>query len=181
MAAEQQVINYGASANDGTGDPLRTAFIKTDDNFDAIWAAGPVGSNVTIANNTIGISSINGNLILAANGVGSIQTSSTVLPRLANTYDLGSADARYRSAFVGVGGVNVTGNITGANVVAANLVTLTTTTTPVALANLVAMSGRRAFVSDSNLSAAGNFGAQIAGGGANTTPVWSDGTNWYIG
>ena len=48
----QQQINYGASANDGQGDPLRTAFIKTDDNFDNVWLAGPVGSNITIGNNT---------------------------------------------------------------------------------------------------------------------------------
>ena len=27
----QQQIDYGAAANDGTGDPLRTAFIKTDE------------------------------------------------------------------------------------------------------------------------------------------------------
>lgn len=176
MATQQQVINYGARANDGTGDPLRTAFIKTDDNFDAIWAAGPVGSNVVINHNTVRAADLNGNLIIQANGVGSIQTSSTVIPRLTNTYDLGSADARYRSAFVGVGGINVTGTVTAIHTVAES-----TTTAPVALAALVPVAGRRAFVSDSNLSAAGNFGAQIAGGGANTTPTWSDGVNWYIG
>jgi hypothetical protein len=32
----QQQIDYGAVVNDGTGDPLRTAFIKTDDNFDNV-------------------------------------------------------------------------------------------------------------------------------------------------
>ena len=54
-------------------------------------------------------------------------------------------------------------------------------TPPVLLANLVAVAGARAFVSDGNLAAAGNFGAQIGSGGGNTVPVWSDGTNWYIG
>ena len=29
-------INIGASPNDGTGDPLRTAFQKTNDNFDTM-------------------------------------------------------------------------------------------------------------------------------------------------
>ena len=33
----QQIINVGASANDGTGDTLRGAFIKTDDNFDELY------------------------------------------------------------------------------------------------------------------------------------------------
>lgn len=33
----QQTIGIGASANDGTGDPLRTAFDKTNDNFDELY------------------------------------------------------------------------------------------------------------------------------------------------
>lgn len=41
--------------------------------------------------------------------------------------------------------------------------------------------GARAFVSDSNVPAAGNFGAVVVGGGANKVPVYSDGTNWRIG
>lgn len=41
--------------------------------------------------------------------------------------------------------------------------------------------GLRAFISDSNLVAAGNFGATVSGGGANNAPVFSDGTNWCIG
>lgn len=41
--------------------------------------------------------------------------------------------------------------------------------------------GRRAFVSDSTVAASGNFGATVAGGGANNVPVFSDGTNWLIG
>ena len=54
-------------------------------------------------------------------------------------------------------------------------------TSPVPLANLTPVAGARAFVSDANLVAAGNFGANISGGASNTVPVWSDGTNWYIG
>jgi hypothetical protein len=41
--------------------------------------------------------------------------------------------------------------------------------------------GSRAFVTDSNVVAAGNFGNVVAGGGANGVPVYSDGTNWRIG
>jgi hypothetical protein len=37
------VINIGATANDGTGDPLRTAFDKTNDNF-ALAVEGATGS-----------------------------------------------------------------------------------------------------------------------------------------
>jgi hypothetical protein len=33
----QEVINVGTYANDGTGDPLRTALTKTNNNFSQIF------------------------------------------------------------------------------------------------------------------------------------------------
>lgn len=53
----------------------------------------------------------------------------------------------------------------------------------VAYANLPAatVAGRKAFINDANLAAASNFGSLVSGGGANTVPVYSDGTNWRIG
>lgn len=54
-------------------------------------------------------------------------------------------------------------------------------TAPVAYSTLTATAGARAFVNDGNLVASGNFGAQVSGGGSNTVPVWSNGTNWYVG
>ena len=33
----QQVINVGTSANDGQGDPIRTAFIKCNNNFTELF------------------------------------------------------------------------------------------------------------------------------------------------
>jgi hypothetical protein len=69
-------------------------------------------------------------------------------------------------------GVSVTGNVSA---------TISIISTPVTLASLTAVSGARAFVNNSNLVATGNFGNQIAGTGANTVPVWSNGTSWFIG
>ena len=57
-------------------------------------------------------------------------------------------------------------------------------TTPIAVASLPAAgssAGGRTFVNNSSVVASGNFGAIVAGGGANTVPVYSDGTNWRIG
>ena len=112
----QQVINYGATANDGQGDPLRTAFIKTDDNFDNIWLAGPAGSNVRITNNTIGVLDTNGNLILSPNGIGIVQTNNHIVPRFNKTYDLGSANLQFRNVYVqafSIGtDITTTGNVT---------------------------------------------------------------------
>lgn len=58
-----------------------------------------------------------------------------------------------------------------------------TTQSPVAVSALPSSSiaGQRQFVSDSTVAASGNFGAIVAGGGANTVPVYSDGAHWRIG
>ena len=42
----KQTVNIGSAANDGTGDPLRTAFDKINDNFDELYSddLGDVGS-----------------------------------------------------------------------------------------------------------------------------------------
>lgn len=116
----QQIINYGATANDGTGDPLRTAFIKTDENFDNVWLAGPVGSNITIGNNTVQSNNTNGNIILKPNGTGIIQANASILPNSTDTRDLGSAALEWRRAYVETltvsGDATVTGNLTAGNI-----------------------------------------------------------------
>ena len=54
----KQIISIGASANDGTGDPLRNAFDKTNDNFNELYLA--LGD----ANNPVDLFDINSNLDL---------------------------------------------------------------------------------------------------------------------
>jgi len=86
----QIIINTGNVANDGQGDPLRTAFNDTNTNFTQVFTAGPVGSNIRIANNTISTTNINGNLILAPNGIGSIVASAPVMPDIPGVRMIGS-------------------------------------------------------------------------------------------
>ena len=38
--AQLEIINVGATANDGTGDPLRVAFEKVNNNFTNLWSTG---------------------------------------------------------------------------------------------------------------------------------------------
>ena len=95
----QYVINIGAIPNDGTGDPLRTAFNETNLNFDQVFAAGPVLSNIQIANNTILTTNTNGNLVLAPNGTGVVQANVSIVPNTANLRDLGSATNRWRTVY----------------------------------------------------------------------------------
>jgi hypothetical protein len=91
------------------------------------------------------------------------------------------------------GNVSASGNVTGGNLITAGSggdIALTggnitgarrVVTTPTALANLTAVAGGRAFVNDANLVAVNNFGNLVGNGGSNVVPVWSDGSNWYIG
>lgn len=81
----KQVINVGINANDGTGDPIRDAFVKANANFDELYSddTGDVGSitatapiardvatgDVTISLNDAGIT----NAKMAANSVDSAQ------------------------------------------------------------------------------------------------------------
>lgn len=68
----QQVINIGGSANDGTGDPLRTAFTKCNQNFAELYAKGAAGSNLDLSDNKIEATNSNGNVELHPNGAGRV-------------------------------------------------------------------------------------------------------------
>lgn len=70
----QQLINIGTSANDGTGDSLRAAFDKANDNFNELYAAGAAGSNLDLSDNDIGVktSDADGGIRLVPNGTGTV-------------------------------------------------------------------------------------------------------------
>ena len=108
----KQTVNIGVSANDNTGDPLRTAFDKLNDNFDEVYAAGPVGTNITISSNTIASTNTNGNIELNPAGTGrviingpldlagviSIDSSNltgNIIPSADATYSVGSSTNTY--------------------------------------------------------------------------------------
>jgi len=64
----KQTINIGTAVNDGTGDPLRTAFDKVNDNFDELYltgvTAGPLKlTSLTTAERDALVSPVNGSLI----------------------------------------------------------------------------------------------------------------------
>lgn len=50
----QQTINIGSAPNDGTGDPLRTAFTKCNSNFTELYTAVSPSSTVTSFNTRVG-------------------------------------------------------------------------------------------------------------------------------
>jgi hypothetical protein len=95
------------------GESLESAFTKVNVNFDQIFAAGPVGSNVQIANNTIRTLDTNGNLILAPNGIGLVQSNVSIVPNTANIRNLGSPVRRWNTVYTQYLDVSANLNISG--------------------------------------------------------------------
>ena len=69
----QQNINIGTVANDGTGDDLRVAMQKVNDNFTELYGASPLTAQITISGNEISSNATNANLKLTASGTGVIE------------------------------------------------------------------------------------------------------------
>jgi len=73
----RQNINIGSSANDGTGDPLRTAFDKINDNFIELYGAdndiNTLDANMDVNNYAITTGVTNGDVTITPNGTGSIK------------------------------------------------------------------------------------------------------------
>jgi len=77
----QQTINIGTVANDGTGDPLRTAFDKSNDNFTELYGgAGVADGSITPAK--LGVSYKN------LQSIGTAGTTETLDFSLYNTFDM---------------------------------------------------------------------------------------------
>jgi hypothetical protein len=95
----QQIINTGEEPNDGTGEPLRSAFNAVNENFSEIYAAGPVGTNVVISGNTIAVTGTNNNLVLSGNGIGEVQVNSTITPTVNSGFNIGSPTAQFSTVY----------------------------------------------------------------------------------
>ena len=76
----RQSINIGSSANDGTGDPLRTAFDKINDNFVELYGSdndiNTLDANMDVNNFAITTGVTNGNVTITPNGTGNINLGS---------------------------------------------------------------------------------------------------------
>ena len=112
--ANQIIIDIGATANDGTGDPLRTAFDYVNDNFSNVWNTGLPSSNVLFSGNRILTANTNGNLILSPNGIGKVVSNVDIRPNANNTLSLGSSDLRWNSVYAQ--NLDVGGNVSFNNV-----------------------------------------------------------------
>ena len=159
-----------------------------------ISATGTITSagNLSLTGNIVDVgelwinTSANGNINLNVNGTGQTNIPTGILSVTGNitggnilTAGLISATGNVNVGnLINAGLTSVTGNITGGNILTAGIVKTTArayATLPTA-AN--AGAGARSFITDGNTA---TFGSQVIAGGANSVPVWSNGTNWYVG
>ena len=79
----KQTINIGSSANDGTGDPLRTAFDKINDNFTELYGTdndiNTLDANMNVNNFAITTGVTNGDITVTPNGTGNINLGSVTI------------------------------------------------------------------------------------------------------
>ena len=115
----KQTINIGTTANDGTGDPLRTAFDKINDNFTELYNASPATAQVTISGNQISANESNADLVLSGSGTGDVVAGAVRIHGTSITSDDSSQIQINENLDVG-GNITASGNITATGNIFAN-------------------------------------------------------------
>ena len=95
----QQIINVGTVANDGQGDSLRTAFIKSNDNFTELYTSAITIPTIVSGNSNVFVNA-NANVTIGVRGVANVMVVSSNLVTI--TGDLAVT-----------GNASLTGNIVG--------------------------------------------------------------------
>lgn len=119
--ANQITINIGAAANDGTGDPLRTAFNDVNLNFANVWNTGLPNSNIQFSDNRILTVNTNANLVLAPNGIGKVASNVDIVPNTSNVLMLGSTTRRWNQIYTQYIDASANFNLSGDLTVGGNL------------------------------------------------------------
>ena len=68
----QQTLNIGSNANDGTGDTLRVAMDKVNDNFTELYASPLFSGGLSFSGNEISATRSNDDIVFVPSGTGSI-------------------------------------------------------------------------------------------------------------
>ena len=86
----KQIINVGTASDDGTGDSLRAAFVKVNENFTEVYneIGGDSLSELKLTANKITTDTTNANIILDPNGTGKVEVEAETLFR-GNTVSTG--------------------------------------------------------------------------------------------
>jgi hypothetical protein len=159
------------------GESLQSAFVKINDNFSNVWTAGPVGSNVSIVDNSINTLNTNGGLVLNPNGIGSVVANAHVIPDQTRIRNLGSSTLYWNTLYTWYGDIqNATiGNATIANATISNIGNIT-----IGVDNLHITGGSNGYVLQTDGTGNLTWTTQTGGsgngvpGGANTQIQFND-------
>jgi hypothetical protein len=75
----KQTIGIGSAANDGTGDPLRTAMSKVNDNFNEVYSSYQMTGKLSIGNSTVNSSVSNTGGLVTANVTATVTVNTGVI------------------------------------------------------------------------------------------------------
>ena len=181
----QQTINIGSSANDGTGDPLRTAFDKINDNFSELYGSTAeandliedstpqLGGDLDVNGRRITSARSNEDIILLPNGTGGVVASAI---RIAGT-TLSSDDSSTININEGLV-VDGTASVSGAATLSSTLAV----TAGATLSSTLAVSGATTLttttidnltIQDSDITSSSNADINITPGGTGSTVIGS--------
>lgn len=129
----RQIINIGTNYNDGTGDKLRDAMVKINENFQELYTDSTEGTNLNFLPNAIEAVNTNGNIKLDPNGTGTVEVTSGAVFNTENqpnslfvVYDSNGDAALTINPFFKNIGINGTENSQGLTVIGNANVTGTT-------------------------------------------------------
>jgi hypothetical protein len=161
----KQSIGIGSSANDGTGDPLRTAFDKINDNFDELYgttaeandliedATPQLGGDLDVNGRRITSARSNEDIILLPNGTGGVLASAVRLQGTTISSD-DSSLITIGEAFQVNGATNIDGAVTATSTL--NVTGVATFTATPVFSSDITVTDDASFISDGAII---NFGA----------------------
>lgn len=165
----KQTVNIGAAANDGTGDPIRDAFDKLNQNFDEVYSSYVASGSVSVGNSTVNsVVSNTGGLVVSNSTVSTVANSSTF--KIGNTTANATLTATVLTvagnSTIGTAAVNTTALATGNATVNSSL-SQSTLAISTAAANLTVNSSVLS-LGNSTVNAVANS-TQFKAAGANLT------------
>lgn len=103
----KQTVNIGGSPNDGTGDPIRDAFNKVNQNFDEVYSSYNPTGTITVGNSSVNsVVSNTGGFITSTNTTVNTSTvANTTVIRIGNT----TANATVNSTVISIVGSSTLG------------------------------------------------------------------------
>jgi len=161
----KQTIGIGSSANDGTGDPLRTAFDKINDNFDELYGTTAeandliedgtpqLGGDLDVNGRRITSARSNEDIVLLPNGTGGVLASAVRLQGTTISSD-DSSLITIGEAFQVNGATNIDGAVTATSTL--NVTGVATFTATPVFSSDITVTDDASFISD---GAVVNFGA----------------------